>query len=97
MTFLEAMDELGRLVAAPDTPPEVSDALLSLVEHPRKFVWLVKSVSPTAGALDDSPILQPSDLLVKLLGAARALDWPQVLALVRGCHEGFCPKNEGAR
>jgi len=89
MTFREAMTELGRLAGAPDVPREIADALLRLIEHPCKFVWLVKAASPAIGTLDEAAILEPSDLLMKLVEAMRAFDWPQVAVLIRSCQSGL--------
>ena len=81
-SFEETMRELGNLLSANDCPGEVVDAASGLLQSPDKLFWFVPKGDLAIRAPNLGAGLQPSDLLLELVQAVRALEWPKVLVLI---------------
>lgn len=81
MSYRDAMEELIGLTEAKVIPPEVVRALASIFDHPNKLFCceLESGTASGVSALSSGPRLQASNLLVKLVLAARALDWEVII------------------
>ena len=91
MSYGEAMQELVGHAEANELPIEVTRALTSLFKRPEKLlVWNPDpNLASGVGASNLSFGLQASNLLVKLVLAARALDWEVII--VAGEQHGATP------
>jgi hypothetical protein len=96
---MAAYAELRELVGADHTPPRVKATCLGLSQHQTKlFCTVLESNGAKDGAepIDDARTpdgqgevivglrLEPSNFLLELLAAMRALEWPKVLVLIHG-------------
>ena len=86
--FNEKLAELGNYLASEDCPLEVVEAAARLTEHPQELFWFVPPHNLAIRAPNLAPGLQPSDLLLEMVLAARAREWPKVLILIQQalCH-----------
>jgi hypothetical protein len=84
-SLVEALRELGRCLNAVDVPEGVVATFPSLSQIQKKlFVTVLQADSATdAGAPNTTMRLQPTDLLLKCLTAARAKEWPGFIILVQ--------------
>ena len=81
LTFDRAMVELDGLLLATPPPPAVFDVLLRLADNIGKIVLLVPQ-SGVAMVAPEGPMgLKPSDGLLELLVAARALDYERFVVI----------------
>lgn len=81
MNYGDAMAELLGLAQSHVLPPEVIRALARIFEHPAKLFCFEPDVCTAVGVWTAGPAcqLQASNLLVKLVLAARALDWEVII------------------
>lgn len=88
--LLAALRELGDCLSAVDVPAGVVETFPSLSELQVKFFTTVLEKDPTAiaGAPDCVMRLQPTDLLLECLAAARAKEWPRFIVLVHDALSG---------
>ena len=92
MDYASAMAELFGLAKAEKMPPEVIRVLARIFEHPVKLFCFEPDVCSASGVWTASAAcrLQASDLLKKLVLAARALDWEVII--VAGEQHGATPQ-----
>jgi hypothetical protein len=83
--LLAALRELGDCLSAVDVPQGVLAAFPRLRKLQIKFFVTVFDEETTtwAGTTYRPMSLQPTDLLLKCLAAARAKDWPRFIVLVQ--------------
>lgn len=94
MSYQAAMRELFGLANSGELPEPVIGALLSLLQRPEKlFTWHPNAnLAAGVGASDFGGGLQASDLLVKLVEAARTFDWEVII--IAGKQHGVSPDLE---
>jgi hypothetical protein len=84
--YTSAMDELFVYLQAQKLPKVVHARLGIVLEKPVKLFCLVGEPHPASYGLISTPHIEPgfyaSDLLIKLVAAARALDWKLVAILL---------------
>jgi hypothetical protein len=83
-SLLAALRELGDFLSAVDVPSGVIETFPSLNKLQVKFfrTILVKDTAAIAGTPDTIMRLEPSNLLLECLTAARAHEWPRFIVLV---------------
>lgn len=83
--LLAALRELGDCLSAVDVPQGVIATFPSLSNIQTQLFTTVLEQDPTAasGTADCIMRLEPTDLLLKCLAAARAKDWPRFIVLVQ--------------
>jgi len=86
--LLKALRELGECLSAVDVPHGVVATFPSLSNlGPKLFVTVLEQNSAALpGATDCIMRLEPSDLLLECLLAARAHEWPRFIVLVHEAH-----------
>jgi hypothetical protein len=81
-SFVAAVEELQELLLSePTVPHSAIDGYFQLFERLGKCLVVKPELVPTPATGDFNRILQPSDLFLQLLSAARARDWPQVIII----------------
>jgi hypothetical protein len=82
--LLAALRELGDCLSAVDVPAGVIETFPSLSELQTKLYTTVFEKDPAdpIGASYSVARLQPTDLLLECLSAARAKEWPRFIVLV---------------
>jgi hypothetical protein len=79
-SFLAAVEELQELLLSePTVPHGAIDGFFKLFKRMGKCLVVKPEFVPTSATGDVNGMLQPSDLFLQLLSAARAHDWPQVI------------------
>lgn len=81
-SLLAALRELGDCLSAVDVPQGVIETFPSLSDLQTQLFTTVFVQELASGTADLISHLQPTDLLLKMLAAARAGDWPRFLVLV---------------
>lgn len=81
MRYDDAMEELLGLAKSDVLPPKVIGVLVGIFEHPIKLFCAEPDIRTADGVWTVSATsrLQASNLLVKLVLAARALDWEVIV------------------
>jgi hypothetical protein len=88
--FSRSMDELRTLISHEKTPVRIKDAAAMLPEISEELFTAPSEYDAATGTweLFAGP-LQPSDLLLELVAAARASEWEQVgILIARATHDG---------
>lgn len=79
-SFVAAVEELQELLLSePTVPHSAIDGFFKLFQRAGKCLIVKPELAPTSATGDVNRMLQPSDLFLQLLSAARAKDWPQVI------------------
>jgi hypothetical protein len=88
--LLAALRELGDCLSAVDVPQGVVETFPSLSNLQTQFFATVLEQNSAAwtGATDCIIRLEPSDLLLECLAAARAQEWPRIIILVHNAISG---------
>jgi len=86
--FDTAIREFGSLVCGPNTPRNVRQGLLRLINDAGKLCRIEPEIHSAPGTPNTRLRLEASDLLVGLLMAARACDWEKVTILQ---HDALSP------
>lgn len=83
-TLKDALSELFTKCEANEPPKIVTDLIIAVLQKPLKLFCAVGEISPAdrIGTPYLEPGLYASDLFVKLLAAARALDWEVVIVIL---------------
>jgi hypothetical protein len=81
-SFLAAVEELQEIFfSEPTAPHNAINGFFQLFERLGKCLIVKTELAPTSATSDFNRMLQPSDLFLQLLSAARARDWPQVIVI----------------
>lgn len=87
-SLVAALRELGVKLSADHVPHGVKGAVARLSQSQSKLFTTVIVPETALGAGDGFLSVEPSDLLLKLMEAADALDWPKFMVLVhKACPE----------
>lgn len=89
--LLAALGELGNFLSAMDVPEGVIATFPSLSDLQTQFFTTVLYPNAAAdpGAADGFMRIEPTNLLLECLAAARAKDWPRFIVLVHGAVSGL--------
>lgn len=82
LTFDEASEQLLSLCELHKPPHVVLERIVLVYEKPIKIMCLVGDTDPALGAQNVPAGLYASNLFMKLLTAARALDWERVVVIL---------------
>lgn len=80
--LLQALRELGGVLSAVDVPQGVIDTFPSLSDLQTQLFTTVLIPEFAGGAPDEVMRLEPTDLLLEMLAAARTSEWPRLVVLV---------------
>lgn len=81
--YAEVIEELRLALLGTDVPLEVRECALRLVQRVEKCLLVVPVVAGALGASEVRFGFHSSDLLLDLLAAVRAREWPRVMVLER--------------
>jgi hypothetical protein len=87
-----ALRELGDRFSAVDVPQRVIDTFPSLSDLQTKFFTTVLVQGQAAGATNSIMRLEPSNLLLEMLAAVRACEWPRFIVLIHDATSSFATK-----
>lgn len=92
-SLLAALRELGDRLSAVDVPERVVETIPRLSDCQTKLFTtvVVQGAATVLGAADGIMRLEPSDLLLEMLAAVRASEWPRFIVLVHGAVSDLSP------